>query len=155
MVGSLGGFGALLAGTWLFRRPIVKNLFMTGDFDTSLLSEAPSSADQLCVLTSRQVEGPFYFPSPQRQDLREDRLGLKLELAFQVLHYPDCSPVEGAAVEIWHCDAEGSYSGYPEEISHDIWKSTVFLLGEGDQSGGEIHVDPVNEQRFLRGLQKK
>jgi protocatechuate 3,4-dioxygenase beta subunit len=62
--------------------------------------------------------------------------------------------VEGAVVEIWHCDAEGTYSGYPEEITHDEWKSFVFMLGEGESRDGVFHVDPVNDNRFLRGLQR-
>jgi protocatechuate 3,4-dioxygenase beta subunit len=151
--GSLAGLGLGLLGAWIFRRPILKSLIFRGDFDAGLLNAAPSGANDYCVLTSRQVEGPFFFPSPERRDIREDRKGLALELQFRIVRYPDCTPIEGAVVDIWHCDAEGAYSGYPEEITHDVWKSAVFLIRNSTERNGEMHVDPVNDNRFLRGRQ--
>jgi protocatechuate 3,4-dioxygenase beta subunit len=79
--------------------------------------------------------------------VKEDRVGRDLQLEIQVVRMPDCSPVTGAIVEIWHCDAEGNYSGYPEEMGHDLWK-TLMLAG----TGGD-HVPPTNESRYLRGAQ--
>lgn len=151
------GLGALGLGgmaTWFMRRPIIKRLFFTGDFDPEMLTATPSIDDNICVMTSRQVEGPFYFPSPERSDLIEDRLGQKLQLRLQVMRYPGCTPVEGAMVDIWHCDADGVYSGYPEEIARDVWETMVFGLKNGTFEEGQLHVDPVNDSRFLRGMQK-
>ena len=108
---------------------------------------APLVDDDLCVLTSQQVEGPFFVAAPNRSNLKEDREGKDLNLKLQIVRMFDCSPIEGAIVEIWHCDAEGAYSGYPEEVAHDIWK-TIALLGVNGE-----HVDPLNENRFLRGAQ--
>ncbi len=118
------------------------------------LTTAPGTEGELCVLTSRQVEGPFYFPSPERKDIREDRKGKDMNLRLQVLRSPDCSPLEGAIVEIWHTDAEGIYSGYPQEIAHDMWKTFVFMGKNGKKINGEYHADPVENSRFLRGLQR-
>ncbi len=154
LYGTLGGLGLGVLGTWIFRRPILKKLFMTGKFDASLLEAAPADPESICVLTSRQVEGPFFFPSPERRDIREDRQGLDMNLRFQVLRHPDCSPIAGAVVELWHCDAEGTYSGYPEEITHDVWKEAMFFKEHGVQKDGELHVDPLNDKRFLRGRQR-
>lgn len=151
------GLGALGLGgiaTWLMRRPIVKRLFFTGDFNPELLTSAPAIGDDICVITSRQVEGPFYFPSPERSNLIEDRLGQKLHLRLQVTQYPECTPVEGAMVDIWHCDANGVYSGYPEEIARDVWETMVFGLKNGTFEEGQLYVDPVNDSKFLRGMQK-
>jgi protocatechuate 3,4-dioxygenase beta subunit len=36
---------------------------------------------------------------------------MPLELAVGVVDAESCEPVEGAAVDVWHCDAEGVYSG--------------------------------------------
>ncbi|WP_348629746.1 hypothetical protein [Mesorhizobium sp. M7A.F.Ca.US.011.01.1.1] len=29
----------------------------------------------------------------------------------------DCRPLAGARVDIWHCDAQGAYSGYPDRVT--------------------------------------
>jgi protocatechuate 3,4-dioxygenase beta subunit len=149
----LGGFGVLLSGAWIFRRSILKGLFFNAEFDTSLLNAAPTKTSDYCILTSQQTDGPFFFPSPQRRNIVEDRSGKNLSLQFQVIKHPDCQPLKDAVVEIWHCDAEGTYSGYPEEITHDIWKEAMFMKDHAKTVNGEIHVDPVNDNRFLRGRQ--
>jgi protocatechuate 3,4-dioxygenase beta subunit len=79
--------------------------------------------------------------------VKEDRQGTDLDLTIRVTRVPDCTPVPDAIVEIWHCDAEGVYSGYPPEIPHDLWK-TMLLIGTGREN-----VAPVNDQQFLRGAQ--
>ena len=65
--------------------------------------------------TPRQTEGPFYTPkTPNRADLRESgTTGETLVLEGMVLT-PDCNPVAGAVIDIWHCDDKGRYdnSGY-------------------------------------------
>jgi protocatechuate 3,4-dioxygenase beta subunit len=33
------------------------------------------------------------------------------DLAVTVVDADSCEPIEGAAVDVWHCDAEGVYSG--------------------------------------------
>ena len=150
--GLFGTLGIGVLGTWIFRRPILEQL-SKGEFDTSLLTKAPSSPSDICVLTTKQTEGPFFFPSLDRKDIKEDRTGKDLNLKLQILDHPDCLPIEGAIVEIWHCDAEGEYSGYPPETSHDIWKSVMLLARKGKKVNGELHVEPVNEKQFLRGRQ--
>lgn len=71
-----------------------------------------------CVLTPEQEEGPFYIELAQvRQDITEDRPGVPLALALTVVDASTCEPVRNAAVDIWHCDALGVYSGEPTEGS--------------------------------------
>ena len=45
-----------------------------------------------------------------RSDIREDRDGATLRLGVRVRDADECKPIENAVVDIWHCDAEGSYS---------------------------------------------
>ncbi|HET7772980.1 MAG TPA: intradiol ring-cleavage dioxygenase [Burkholderiaceae bacterium] len=72
-------------------------------------------------LTPRQTEGPFYPQQSffaQRSDLDADLLqvagsrsaarGTPMALSGQVLRV-DGTPVAGALVEIWQCDADGTY----------------------------------------------
>jgi protocatechuate 3,4-dioxygenase beta subunit len=71
-----------------------------------------------CVLTPGQEEGPFYIDLAQvRQDIVEDRPGVPLALAVIVIDSNTCEPIRDAAVDIWHCDALGVYSGEPSEGS--------------------------------------
>jgi len=39
------------------------------------------------------------------------RAGVPFDLAVTVVNADSCEPIEGAAVDVWHCDAEGLYSG--------------------------------------------
>jgi protocatechuate 3,4-dioxygenase beta subunit len=76
-------------------------------------SESASEFDggARCTQTAELTEGPFYFDVDRiRSDIREDREGMELRLGVRVRSAPDCKPVQNAVVDIWHCDAEGSYS---------------------------------------------
>jgi protocatechuate 3,4-dioxygenase beta subunit len=76
----------------------------------------PTTPD--CVLTPEQEEGPFYIDLAQvRQDIVENRSGVPLALALTVVDSDSCEPIRDAAVDIWHCDALGVYSGEPSEGS--------------------------------------
>jgi protocatechuate 3,4-dioxygenase beta subunit len=71
-----------------------------------------------CVLTPEQEEGPFYIDLAQiRRDIVENRPGVPLALALTVVNSNTCKPIRDAAVDIWHCDALGVYSGEPSEGS--------------------------------------
>lgn len=96
-------------------------------------AEAPTLiAEAACFLTPRATEGPFYFdPALVRTDIREDREGVPLALAMQVVD-AGCVPIPGARVDIWHCDATGHYSGYG---------------GQGDDRSSTVGAT------FLRGTQ--
>jgi protocatechuate 3,4-dioxygenase beta subunit len=83
----------------------------TGSSSSKLFDEAPS-----CVLTPEQTEGPFYFDVDKiRGDIREDTDGTELRLAIRVRDAQECEPIRNAVVDIWHCDALGSYSGFTEQ----------------------------------------
>jgi protocatechuate 3,4-dioxygenase beta subunit len=79
-----------------------------------------------CVLTPAQEEGPFYIDLARvRRDVTEDRPGVPLALAVTVVDANTCEPIRDAAVDIWHCDALGLYSGETSEGSD----SETFLRG--------------------------
>ena len=65
------------------------------------------------------TEGPYYVDEDlNRSDIRSDpstgavKDGALLTLTFNVSQVSGsgCTPLEGAKVEIWHCDAAGVYS---------------------------------------------
>ena len=102
-----------------------------------------------CVLSPEVMEGPFYVLDKVRRDIAEDRDGLPLELRFMVIDALTCQRIANAAVDIWHCDASGTYSGY---ATPDASSGT---LPPGDTPPGAAppHQEPINDLRFLRGVQ--
>ena len=65
-----------------------------------------------CVLTPELTEGPYYLDLDlMRRDITEGRPGLAYDLAVKVVDAESCEPIEDAIVDVWHCDAEGVYSG--------------------------------------------
>jgi protocatechuate 3,4-dioxygenase beta subunit len=72
-----------------------------------------------CVVRPGVTEGPYYVDEElNRSDVRSDpssgvvKEGALLALTFNVSQISEagCAPLEGAKVEIWHCDADGVYS---------------------------------------------
>lgn len=60
--------------------------------------------------TAEQGEGPFYTPAtPRRASLLDSAAAdARLVLTGLVLT-PDCRPVAGAVLDLWHCDENGVY----------------------------------------------
>jgi protocatechuate 3,4-dioxygenase beta subunit len=78
-----------------------------------------------CVLTPEQTEGPFYIENEKvRRNITDGRRGAPLTLRATVVDASSCKPIKGAAVDIWHCDAGGVYSGLGRGAS-----SRTFLRG--------------------------
>src|SRR3954447_25663748 len=68
-----------------------------------------------CVLTPELTEGPYYIAGEKlRRDIRDGHRGTLLTLRLKVLDASTCAPIKGAAVDIWHADAAGVYSGFGE-----------------------------------------
>jgi len=147
LFGSLGILGAVGVTGWLEKNAILRWLVLRIRNKNIKLTAAPRLPEDICTLTSAQVEGPFFIASPMRSDIKEDRKGKAFTLKMQLVRMPECQPLAGAVVELWHCDAEGNYSGYPANLGHDLW-GTIKFTGMNDKN-----VKPVNEARFLRGAQ--
>jgi protocatechuate 3,4-dioxygenase beta subunit len=66
-----------------------------------------------CVLTPELTEGPYYIAGEKvRRNITEGHPGTPLALHLSVLDVSSCKAIKGAAVDIWHCDAAGDYSGF-------------------------------------------
>ena len=71
-----------------------------------------ASGALVCVLTPELTEGPFYLPNEKiRRNITEGRPGTLLTLKLKVVNASTCKAIKGAAVDIWHADAGGTYSG--------------------------------------------
>jgi len=74
--------------------------------------EAVASGLVTCVLTPEQTEGPFYVAGERvRRNITEGRPGTPLTLRLKVVNASNCRAIKNAAVDIWHTDALGVYSG--------------------------------------------
>ncbi len=74
---------------------------------------AVASGKLTCILTPEQTEGPYYIPNEKlRRNITEGRPGAPLLLRTFVVDASTCRPIKGAAVDIWHADALGVYSGF-------------------------------------------
>ena len=74
---------------------------------------AVASGAVSCVLTPEQTEGPYYISREKhRRDITEGRPGVPLLLRLRVVDASTCRPIPRAAVDIWHADALGVYSGF-------------------------------------------
>jgi protocatechuate 3,4-dioxygenase beta subunit len=72
-----------------------------------------ASGQVTCVLTPEQTEGPYYIANERaRRNITQGRPGTPLTLRLKVVDASTCRPIKGAAVDIWHCDAGGVYSGF-------------------------------------------
>ena len=72
----------------------------------------PATA-QVCQMTAEQEVGPFYIDKESvRSDIVEGKLGVPLDLRMALLDSRTCAPLADAAVDLWHCDAMGLYSGF-------------------------------------------
>jgi protocatechuate 3,4-dioxygenase beta subunit len=74
-----------------------------------------------CVVQPQQTEGPYFVDGMlQRADVRTEppsgpaKAGVPLALTFNVSSMSEggaCTPLAGAHVDLWQCDALGIYSG--------------------------------------------
>jgi protocatechuate 3,4-dioxygenase beta subunit len=123
----------------------------------------PAQAAEECyVLTSETIEGPYYIDADKiRRDVTEDRLGIPFVLTIKVIDNETCRPVRNAAVDIWHCDAVGVYSGYedmgnggggggPAPTGAPTGTPTGAPTGPPPGGGGG-HQEPTDDTRYLRG----
>ncbi|GAB7103111.1 protocatechuate dioxygenase [Streptomyces phaeofaciens JCM 4814] len=141
--------------------------------DATSTASASSTAEVCYKLTSETTEGPYYIDADKlRQDITEDKEGIPLTLQLKVIDSETCKPVANAAVDIWHCDALGLYSGYesfsqgggtaPTDAPTDAPTGTPTDVPTGTPTGeppsggggGGGHEEPTSDTRYLRGTWK-
>lgn len=92
---------------WLTRRGFL--IAGTG----ALIAGNGLSATPSCVLTTEQEEGPYYVNDEKlRANITEGKPGVPVKLRVALVDSRTCAPMPNAAVDIWHCDAAGVYSGF-------------------------------------------
>ena len=106
---------ALIGGASLLSSAAVRAVGGAGGTgETGSAGETASRAPRICVVRPAQTEGPFFVDKAlQRRDVRGGVAGVPLDLEFQVSRIAgtSCAPIRDAHVDLWHCDADGRYSG--------------------------------------------
>lgn len=127
---SLVKLGGLLAGAVVVGGLKTADSLSATDDDTSSAGPAGVASGAVsCVLAPEQTEGPYYLDDHKvRRNITEGRPGAPLTLRLTIVDVSTCKPIKGAAVDIWHCDAGGVYSG--------------------------TSVQGTEDERFLRGIQR-
>ncbi len=110
----------------------------------------PSSAAlPNCVVSPAMTEGPFFVDATlNRSDIRSDPTtgvlspGVPLALTMRLLRVDaqGCMPLPDAVVDIWHCDAQGVYSG--------VFDGRTDTRGQQFLRGYQMS-DAAGEVRFL------
>ncbi len=77
-----------------------------------------------CIVRPELTIGPYFVDGQlNRSDIRSEpsdnsiRKGIPLTLNINVASVGNesCAPIEGAQIDIWHCDAQGQYSGVSDQ----------------------------------------
>lgn len=91
-----------------------------------------------CVVRPEMTVGPYFVDEKlNRSDVRTDpsdgsvKAGAPLALTFSVLSVGgnSCTPIAGATVDIWHCDAQGVYSDVTDAAIGSNTVGKKFLRG--------------------------
>ncbi len=92
-----------------------------------------------CVVQPEMTEGPYFLDKQLvRSDIRAEpstgalRAGVPLALTFAVTSVVggQCTPLAGALVDLWHCDAAGEYSGFTDTMVGFRTEGLRFLRGQ-------------------------
>ncbi|HLA45151.1 MAG TPA: intradiol ring-cleavage dioxygenase [Aggregatilineales bacterium] len=126
LLGSAGT--AMVAGTALTKLGLSRIVSASAPLQTPTGTVVPA-----CVVRPALTEGPYFVDEMlNRSDIRIEpsdgsiKEGTVLRLMFQVsdISADACMPLEGAQVDIWHCDALGVYSGVTDpgfDTSEQYW----------------------------------
>lgn len=130
-----------------------------------------------CVVRPEMTEGPYFVDAMlNRSDIRSDPVldivkdGVPLRLKLVVYDVTDsqCTPLENVQVDIWQCDALGTYSGVEDagfETLDEAWLRGYQITDEdgavefmtiypGWYSGRTVHIhvkirtDPESEEGY-------
>lgn len=148
-----GGSAALVAGISL-----PKIAQAQSDTVTATATDLPT-----CVVKPELTEGPYFVDGQlNRFDIRIDpsdesiKEGMPLLLTYRISDVTNgtCAPLEGAQVDVWHCDADGVYSGVSDpgfdtsdqlwlrgyQVSDELGVAEFLTIVPGWYSGRAVHI---------------
>jgi protocatechuate 3,4-dioxygenase beta subunit len=129
----LGGLGVAAASVGIAGISMAQRTPTPTPTPTPTATPVPS-----CVVRPELTEGPFFVDEIlHRSDIRIEpsdesiKEGTLLRLKFRVFDVSanTCAPLVGAQVDVWHCDAEGTYSGVQDRNAASDASDLIFLRG--------------------------
>ncbi|MCB0515325.1 MAG: T9SS type A sorting domain-containing protein [Chitinophagales bacterium] len=110
---------------------------------SSFAQNSKTATGDACVLIPSETAGPFPLDLTEnntffRQDVREDRTGVQLNVKIKVLGLDNCEPMQNVRVNIWHCDKDGVYSGYNSNNNPGSTTSTYLRGYQFSDANGEV-----------------
>jgi len=110
-----------------------------------------------CIVRPAMTEGPYFVDEKlNRSDIRESKPGTPFVLTFNVSKVSGgaCTSLAGAQIDVWHCDAAGTYSdatdpgfntkgqkflrGY--QVTDASGKATFTTIYPGWYGGRAVHI---------------
>jgi len=122
-----------LAGVTAIAAPILIHCGSDDDTSGSTGSSSGSGSSITgCSVTNSETEGPFPTKSPSslvQSNIVSDRTGVPLTITLLIQNVnAACASLQGAFVDIWHCDKDGNYSEYGATGMQPTNYTTVHFL---------------------------
>ncbi|TVY19351.1 hypothetical protein LARI1_G003574, partial [Lachnellula arida] len=111
-----------------------------------------------CILTPEVSDGPYFFPRSQvlRQNIVENQVGVPLELDIGLIDVNTCEPLTDVLVDIWHCNATGSYSSFtdldPNTSFGTLYHNLTGTYPNGTNGLGDLSWMHTDNATWLRGM---
>lgn len=111
-----------------------------------IASPVMAKSSDMCALSPELTVGPYYVDKEKvRSNITDGKPGTPLLLRVTVLDSMTCKPIKNAAVDIWHCDARGYYSGYTaNDPDGDMFGGGGGGMGAGGPPGERPEGGPPN-----------
>ncbi|KAK0475789.1 dioxygenase [Armillaria novae-zelandiae] len=112
----------------------------------------PTIQNETCILTPEATTGPYIWEVSQtlRQDMTEDQPGIPLIMDIGVIDINTCEPMQNVLVDLWHCNATGSYSSFtklsPNTPFEELLEELNYTIVDDNF---DLHTDDTT---FLRGM---
>jgi protocatechuate 3,4-dioxygenase beta subunit len=116
----------------------------------------------VCRLSPEQEVGPYYVADELlRGDITEGKRGVPLVLRMVTMDARTCQPLPQVAVDLWHCDALGLYSGFTKQNPRGPGgpppdfdpQHPGHHPGPPERMGPPPENHPTDHLTFLRGIQ--
>ncbi|PBK73275.1 protocatechuate 3,4-dioxygenase beta subunit [Armillaria solidipes] len=113
----------------------------------------PEIQNETCILTPEVTTGPYIWPKSQtlRQDMTEDQAGIPLIVDIGVIDINTCEPMQNVLVDVWHCNATGSYSSFTKRDPNTPFEELLEQLNITLVPGVELDLH-TDDTTFLRGM---
>ncbi|WP_346986040.1 intradiol ring-cleavage dioxygenase [Chryseobacterium sp. POE27] len=138
-----------LAGVTALAAPVFIHCRNDDDKDSDTTGVIDNTISTACSVTNSETEGPFPTKSPStlvQSNIVSDRTGVPFTIAITVQNTnAGCASLQGAIVDIWHCDKDGNYSEYGGTgMQSANYTSVHFLRGrQTTDSNGKVNFTSI------------